>query len=475
MAKPDVAFGIAASFLAGVLAASFGFSFHLVIAVFLLTAAARIFVFRHFFITVSQIAVFAVAVAFGFLYFQFYLHLKTENQNLPIGTHISFEAVIRNEPRTSEKSQQFTVRAEPPLMGNVRVIAPPIPEFSYGDRVKLNGQILPAQSAIADPVMLFPSATFLGAHRGSRVKEYLLDFKKMLIGEFTQFLPHEAAALLGGITLGARSDFSQELKNQMALSGTTHIVALSGYNITILVIAVAAVFGRWFSRRNTFFITTAIIILFVLMAGAEASAVRAAIMGFLALFAREAGRIYSFRNAAVFAASAMVLVNPTILVFDLGFQLSFLSLLGIVYAAPAIRSIFHMKEDDGGFLDWRGNMTTTLGAQLAVMPLILNSFGQFSLTSFVANILILEFMPLTMLLGFLVAGIGLVFHSLGFLVAWAAYPLLYYEIGVIRFFAVVRLPILNNMVSWGMLALFYVGATSFVFGYYENNKVSLSK
>ncbi len=345
-----------------------------------------------------------------------------------------------------------------------------IPEFAYGDRLALVGKIEPAQSAVADPTIFLPSITLLGLHAGNRTKEYLFDFKHLLIGQFKRFLSQQASALLAGITLGARSDFSAEFKNQMALSGTTHIVALSGYNITILVVAVAAVFGKWFSRRKTFGITTILIILFVLMAGAEASAVRAAIMGFLALLAREVGRIYSFRNAVAFAAAGMVFINPTILAFDIGFQLSFMSLLGIVYAAPAIKNAFHMRAEEGGWFDWRGNLTTTLGAQFAVMPLLLNSFGQFSLTSFAANILILEFMPLTMLLGFLLAGVGLFFHSLALLLAWAVYPILAYEIWVIQLFSVVRLSVLNTTSSWAALIFFYIFFIGFILKNYARKK-----
>jgi len=115
------------------------------------------------------------------------------------------------------------------------------------------------------------------------------------------------------------------------------------------------------------------------MAGAEASVVRAAIMGFLVLLAKEAGRMYSFRNAVTFAAAGMAVFDPTILVFDIGFQLSFVSLLGITHLEPALKRFFGER---GSFLGWRENALTTLSAQLAVAPILIQNFGSVRLHPF---------------------------------------------------------------------------------------------
>ena len=108
----------------------------------------------------------------------------------------------------------------------------------------------------------------------------------------------------------------------MSQSGTTHLVALSGYNITVIAIAVSTLLSYFLRRRIVFWLSILTIIAFVLMTGAEASVVRAAIMGGIILLAKQIGRIHSMRNAIVFAALLMVLFNPKILRFDIGFQLS---------------------------------------------------------------------------------------------------------------------------------------------------------
>ena len=133
----------------------------------------------------------------------------------------------------------------------------------------------------------------------------------------------------------------------MAKSGTTHLVALSGQNITIIVIAISSFFGFFARRKSVFWLTLLIIIFFVLMTGAEASVVRAAVMGGIILLAKQIGRVHSIRNAIAAAAFIMILYNPKIFRFDVGFQLSFMALLGIVYLSPAIRKFLKMKEEDG--------------------------------------------------------------------------------------------------------------------------------
>ena len=247
----------------------------------------------------------------------------------------------------------------------------------------------------------------------------------------------------------------------MSLSGTTHIVALSGYNISVIVLAAGTLFSFFFSRLISFYLSVGFIILFVLMTGVEASIIRAAIMGVIVLLAEETERIYSIRNAIIISAFLMVLFNPRVLAFDLGFQLSFAALLGIVYILPALKNILKIKNK--GFLSWKENALTTVSAQLAVAPLLLGNFGIFSLTSFLANILILSAVPLTMGLGFLMGGLGFISEFLAQAVGLAVNLLLTYELWLIDLFSRITLPIITD--SFGFLAaiIYYLILTCFIY------------
>jgi hypothetical protein len=112
--------------------------------------------------------------------------------------------------------------------GSVNIITELIPEFKYGDRLEINGRI---EKKIltwraSEYSAFFPKINFL-EHKNS-LRSYLIQFKQSLISPIKKFLERDEASLLAGLTLGARSDFSSKLKDQMAKSGTTHIVALSG-------------------------------------------------------------------------------------------------------------------------------------------------------------------------------------------------------------------------------------------------------
>ena len=172
----------------------------------------------------------------------------------------------------------------------------------------------------------------------------------------------------------------------MSKSGTTHLVALSGYNITILVKIIAGTLAFILSRRKALLGTILAIIAFVIMAGAEASVIRAAIMGSIAAIAPFVGRLYAPRNAIAAAALGMALWNPNILAYDVGFQLSFLALIGIIYMKPALETLF--KIQNKGFLNWKENLATTASAQIMVTPLLIGTFGSISATSLISNLLI---------------------------------------------------------------------------------------
>src|SRR3989344_994747 len=351
MTSGDAAFYGAISFLTGIAAATVGVNVYACILILAVCLSVAAF-WRKINVAVSCVVFFLFL--FGTFYYHLYNNMEENGRNIVFNKTISFSGIVSIEPKPSEKFQKLELELLSPSAGSIVVLASLFPEINYGDVIKAEGVIESPSKKGSEPVAFFPKIEISERNRGFWLKEKLIDFKKSLIAQFGTFLPSRSAALLGGLTFGWQGDFSDEFKDQMSLSGTTHLVALSGYNITILVLAVAAVFGYFFSRRITFYLTGLVILLFVLMVGAEASVLRAAIMGFLALLAKEAGRLSSIRNAVALTAAMMVFTNPNIL-FDIGFSLSFLSLLGIVYLEPAFKKLFRVTDKiKGDFLSWRG-------------------------------------------------------------------------------------------------------------------------
>ena len=337
MSAADKVFGISVSFLVGVSLGNLGVSFLTVL--FISAAAACVLTI----ITKEKLwaAVFFVFVFAGLVYYHLYLNIRAATENLPIGKQVSFSGVVVSEPARYEKAQSFLVKLQEPFRGAVEVVTNSSQQMRYGDLLAIEGNVAPGENAAAPSQSLFPKIHKEDADRGSWIKGRLLSIKERFTAAFAEALPYDEGALLQGITLGSRAGFSKDLKESMKNSGTTHIVAMSGYNITILAVAIGCLLSYFLPRRVAFFFTVIAIALFVTMVGGEASVVRAAFMGILLLLCQTVGRPHDSRNAIALAASVMVLANPTIIINDLGFILSFMSLLGIVYLSPALICFRH--------------------------------------------------------------------------------------------------------------------------------------
>ncbi|MEK7512944.1 MAG: ComEC/Rec2 family competence protein [Patescibacteria group bacterium] len=387
---------------------------------------------------------------------------------VPFDREIDFSGMVVNDPVVSTRGRSAGLVLAPPRSGRILLSLPAYPEVAYGDALQGRGVVtVPIPDWYArylakervSGVVRYADVERTASGAGSPIKALLYSLKHAVTDSFARVLPAGEAAFLSGLTIGERAEFSEEFTEAMRRSGTTHLVALSGYNITIVVTAAMGLFLYFLRRRLAFILTFLVVIGFVVMTGAEASVVRAAIIGLLILFAREAGRQFDIRNAIVAAGLAMVFWNPKVLLFDVGFQLSFLALLGIVYLEPALRKLFRVSGK--GFLAWKENLMTTLAAQLAVAPLLITQFGSVSLTSLIANVLILSAVPTTMALGFAIAFVSFlstVFASVLGLVAWV---LLKFEMFVITLFSALALP-LAPALGWGLTVAYYGALTALI-------------
>lgn len=368
-----------------------------------------------------------------------------------VGERITVRGLVVAEPMRRPQSQELTLRAAE-SGERMFIRTRPFPEYGYGDRLRLVGRLATEErpdgrSALG---MAFPDVAVLARGEGSPLFRRLLAVKTAFARGLRAHLPEPEGSFLAGLLLGERQDFPLSLRDDLRTTGTAHIVALSGYNITIIAdnllkalafVAVPPAAAFWAAAGG--------IIAFVAVTGAAASAVRAAVMGVLVLVAKREGRIYRARNAIALAAAGMLLADPRLLRFDLGFQLSFLATLGLIYLAPAlerwlagVHRRWGARRYDADFR-WRpgrlaGIAITTIAAQFAVLPLLVYRFGELSLVAPFVNLVILPFVPATMFAGFLTGLASLVSATLGRIAAAPAWILGHAELSAIAFFA--RLP-----------------------------------
>lgn len=201
------------------------------------------------------------------------------------------------------------------------------------------------------------------------------------------------------------------------ITGLTHIIAISGYNITIVIVFILGIL-RFLPRKIGFYLAIISVIFFTIFVGASAAVIRAAIMGVLGLIALNKGRQTDTTLAILITATLMITYNPKVLWYDVGFQLSFLAVLGLIYVAPFFEKWFEKIPKTLGL---REALMMTLSAQITAIPIILLNFERLSLIAPLANILAAPFIPLAMLFGFIAILVSFVSFKLSLIVGFFAY------------------------------------------------------
>ena len=327
-----------------------------------------------------------------------------------------------------------------PVTGTLRVTdLKRWPEFRYGDRVTVTGKLKEPEPESADylamerifAVMTAERITASGENAGSAFFSSLFTLRHWFEGTLNLLFPEPHASLAAGLLTGSRRGIPESLLKDFTTVGLTHIIAISGTNITIIMTLIAgSLFWmpfRWRLMPTVFAITA-----FTFFVGASASVVRAAIMGSLGLLAVTVGRQADTRLAILWTAAAMIFWNPARLWTDGGFQLSFAAVIGLTELTPILLPLFQRIPQALGL---RESLLTTISAQLTAMPLTVLLFGNLSIIAPVANVLVAPVIPLAMLFGALSVAGGALWMPLGKLIALPGWMCLSWITGVAQVLA----------------------------------------
>lgn len=239
-------------------------------------------------------------------------------------------------------------------------------------------------------------------------------------------MPEPESGLVLGLIVGGDGRLSKSIQDEFSRTGLSHIVAVSGYNVSIIaVIVMNALIFFGLYRQQAFWGAIIGIAFFTLLVGAPASAVRAAVMVSVALLATQMGRVGNPINGILFAAVCMLFINPLLLRYDIGFQLSFAATLGIFLVAPF--ALLSLRSGD--------IVATTLAAESFVLPIILFHFHAFPALSLAVNVLVLPLVPLAMISGVFAFCLGGLFPSLGSVFGFPAFLVSHGILKIIHFFA----------------------------------------
>jgi competence protein ComEC len=261
----------------------------------------------------------------------------------------------------------------------------------------------------------------------------LFGFTERFEDGIMEHIPDPEASLGAGILLGGDGRFPEEAKEWFRGAGLSHIVAVSGYNIAILSFAFLFL-GIFFflPRRQAILFALAASGVFVFLAGMPSSGVRALAMAGVIFLATLLGRRSASVPALVFAGALMLLLNPLLLRYDVGFQLSFLATLGIVLFSPYARELVAHVRYGQLFVE---TALLTLSAELLILPILFATFKTFSLAAILSNTLLLPLVPYAMLCSFLAGLVGMIAPVLGEAFAFPAYVLLHVIVGGAKWFS----------------------------------------
>lgn len=242
-----------------------------------------------------------------------------------------------------------------------------------------------------------------------------------------QTLPEPYASLATGLLTGAGNGFDATFKTQLQTSGTSHLVAVSGYNMTIVALMVSR-FGNRFGRHTGIFISFITILGYYLLTGMSPAVARGALFTAILLWVRFLGRPVAMTRIVLLTACLMVFFWPLGMVYSLSWQLSFLAFSGILIIGPLLlpRMIKFFGSSIGTAL------AETLGAQIPVLPLITYTFGTVSLISPLTNIVVLSLTPYAMFITALQAVGAIIAIPIGNILAWVSYPILWLIVSIIE-------------------------------------------
>ncbi len=411
---------------------------------------AEIKQYTHYFL----VTVFLVGASFGFVRYAWFASWQGDRVlRNAVDTKIAAEGVVVDESSVKETSAGVTVELDRLFEKKIQptkilVSTDPYSYPKYGDRVKISGKLLVPQNIAGADGRVFDYRSYLAKERifyvmkfagidivsqgnGNPIKSFILSIKARFLHALDMSLPFPESRLAAGLVVAGKQALPKSIQDEFAATGTSQVVVLSGYNVTLVAETISALLS---------FLPTALgaavggagIVLFAIAAGGSATVVRAVVMVMIALLGKTFGRKYNVGRALIISAVLMLLFNPMLLVFDPSFQLSFLATIGLIYVSPLF------EKYAGWIPEWaklREVLVSTVATQVFVTPFIIYLTGTVSLVAVPANLALFLLTPITMFLSFLTGMLGLFSAFFAWPVGFISFVLLKTMLAIVHGFS----------------------------------------
>ena len=405
--------------------------------------------------------------------------------DLRLGQKITLRGFVSGEPEEKDTTQRFFFKPDDST-DKIIVFTALYPRYEYGEALKIVGTLKFPENFESYPdgpefdyvaylskdgvryIINRPFISKLGKNRGNLTISFLIKIKRAFMDNIERLMPEPHSSLVAGILLGEKGALPPNLREDFRRSGLTHILVLSGSNVTIVAENLMNIFS-FLPRALAHSLGALSIILFALMTGASATTVRASIMALIVIMSRRAGRDYNVSRALIVAGLLMLVQNPRILVFDIGFQLSFLSTLALIYVSPIIMEKLPFITEK---FQIRQIISATISTQIFILPFMLYKMGEVSIISLITNLLVLPLVPWSMFTGFMTGFFGFFSDYIVLPIAWATDIILSWMIFVVSFFGELPFASIKMIITSPMLFLAYVFLTFWIVWFHKKKKLT---
>jgi len=344
---------------------------------------------------------------------------------------VLIKGIVTSFPETKPNCSSFILSTEEltqtdkvySVSGKVLVRVLKKGTFSYGDRVLLEGRLYRPFSFSREfnyrdylkrkgvycilSVKKNNLVKQLGRNTDNPLKSLAFRLRNRIKEAISKNLSFFSASILNAIILGDRQDLSFYVRDALLKSGTVHIIAISGLHIGIVVFIILVMLKIIrIPRKPRYILTILILIIYCILTGANAPVVRATIMAVVLLFSYFLKREVNIYNSLSLAALIILILNPWQL-FEVSFQLSFLSVVSIVWLTPKIKAIF---PESLYKIIWMRSLIMTfsvsVAASLGLLPLIAYYFKIITPITILANMIIVPYMSIIVASGFALGLVG---------------------------------------------------------------------
>ncbi len=378
----------------------------------------------------------------GLLYGQWRNDFDFRNDQLPsyTGETLCLSGTVTSFPDLREKNTRAIVSSS---LGRFLLITTDKKSLNYGNKITVCGLFTKprnfsgfdyqsylrrfgVQTILQNP----DSLEFLNDSGGSFLLKTASQVRLFFAHNLQKSLPSPHSTIAMGVLLGVKNELPDFLQTDFKQSGLQHLLVVSGFNVTVVLLCIAFLFHR-LGRRIVFVMSLGALIFFVAMTGAEAPVLRAALMGGTVAWATCMGRFSDARSLVLFSMTLIGIVQPRIVQSDIGFFLSSGATLGIILGVPVLERCLQWIPNK---LELRTMLSVTLSAQIAVFPILGLYFGNFPFVGVLSNLFAEPVIPFSMAFSFLSACGGVLPETLAKVLGIPAFLLIQWLLEVAHFF-----------------------------------------